>query len=235
VKIETLPSAEAVARRAAALFTDAVRSKPGLVVALPTGRTPIAMYEMLARLRQSGELDPAKVTCFNLDEVLLPKEMPQTFFQFMTRHAWEPLGIAADRRFIPDGSTPDPEQECRRYESALAEQGGLDLALLGIGADGHIAYNLPRQVAPRTHVVELDTATVATLGGSLEGPVHAITMGIETIRSSRRVVLLATGASKSEALLRMRDDAPSPLWPCTLLRGHANLTVVADEAAASQL
>jgi glucosamine-6-phosphate deaminase len=233
VKIETFPSAEDVARRAAALFADAVRAKPGLVAALPTGRTPIAMYEILARLRQAGELDASAVVCFNLDEVLLPKEMPQTFFQFMTRHAWEPLGIASDRRFIPNGSTTDPEQECRLYEAAIVAQGALDLAILGIGADGHIAYNLPGQVAARTHVVELDPATVATLGGSLKGPVRAITMGVETILSSKRILLLATGASKTEALRRMRHDAPSALWPCTLLRGHEDLTVINDEAAGS--
>jgi glucosamine-6-phosphate deaminase len=235
VKVETLPSARDVARRAAALFADAVRAKPSLVTALPTGRTPVAMYETLARLRQEGELDPGRIACFNLDEVLLPKEMPQTFFQFMTRHAWEPLGIPPSRRFIPDGATKEPERECDRYEAAIAARGGLDLTILGIGSDGHIAYNLPGQVAPRTHVVELDPATVATLGGSLEGPVRAITMGIDTILSSKRILLLATGASKTEALRRMSTDAPSALWPCTLLRGHEDLTVIADEAAGSQL
>ena len=235
MKLEILPSAGEVARRAAALFASAVQARPNLVAALPTGRTPVAMYELLAAERLKGAFDPGLATSFNLDEVLLPRAMPQTFFQFMTRHAWEPLGIAPERRFIPDGEAKDPEEECLRYERAIAEKGGLDFAILGIGADGHIAYNLPGQAGPRTHVVTLDPATVATLGGELRGTVRAITMGVETILSAKRILLLATGASKAEALRRMRDQPVSDAWPCTLLRGHDDLTVIADEAAGSQL
>ena len=235
MKIEILPRAGDVARRGAALFEEAVRKKPGLVVALPTGRTPIAMYENLAEARKAGTFDLGAATSFNLDEVLLPKKVPQTFFQFMTRHAWGPLGIAPERRFIPDGETKDPEAECRRYEEAIANAGGLDLAILGIGSDGHIAYNLPSQVSPRTHVVDLDPDTIKTLGGHLHGPIRAITMGIETIRSAKAIVLLATGVSKAEALRRMRDETVGALWPCTFFRDHEDLTLVADRSAASQL
>jgi len=235
VKIETLPTAAEVARRGASVFEARVLARPGLVVALPTGRTPIDMYEILAARRKAGGFDLSRATAFNLDEILLPRAMPQTFFQFMTRHAWEPLGIAPERRFIPDGETGDPEAECRRYEDAIAKAGGLDFAILGIGADGHIAYNLPGQAGPRTHVVDLDPATIATLGGDLRGPLRAITMGVETIRSAKSIVLLATGSSKAEALRRMRDEPVGEGWPCTFLRDHRDLTVIADAAAASQL
>lgn len=235
MKIETLLTAAEVARRGASVLEAQALARPGLVVALPTGRTPIDMYEILAAKRKAGGLDLSRATAFNLDEVLLPRRMPQTFFQFMTRHAWEPLGIAPDRRFIPDGETRDPEAECRRYEEAIAKAGGLDLAILGIGADGHIAYNLPGQAGPRTHVVRLDPLTIATLGGDLQPPLDAITMGVETIRSAKSIVLLATGPAKAEALRRMRDEPVSEAWPCTFLRDHPDLTVIADEAAASQL
>jgi len=235
VKIEILKTAREVARRGAALFEGAAAQNPAIVVALPTGRTPIDMYAILAARRREGAFDLARATAFNLDEVLLPRKQPQTFFQFMTRHAWDPLGLSPERRFIPDGETKDPEAECRRYEQALAKAGGLDLAILGIGADGHIAYNLPGQAGPRTHVVSLDAATIATLGGHLKGPVDAITMGVETIRSAKRIVLLATGAQKAEALRRMRDEPPTEAWPCTLFQSHPDLTVIADRAAASQL
>jgi len=230
-----MPSPGEVARRAADLLEAAVAADPRLVLALPTGRTPIEMYALLAERRKSGRFDFGEATSFNLDEVLLPRSVPQTFFQFMTRHAWGPLGIAPERRFIPDSETLDPQAECVRYEEAIEGCGGLDLAFLGVGADGHIAYNLPGQVQPRSHVVLLDPATLATLGGDLSGPVRAITMGIETIRSARRLVLLAKGSNKAEALRRMRDEAASALWPCTLLRDHPDLTVIADEAAAAQL
>ena len=235
MKIEVLQGAADVARRAAALFEAAVRNKPNLVVALPTGRTPIAMYQILAAARKAGTFDLGAATSFNLDEVLLPRAVPQTFFQFMTRQAWDPLGLSPGRRFIPDGETEDPAAECLRYEESLSKAGGLDLAILGIGSDGHVAYNLPSQVSPRTHVVDLDAATIRTLGGHIEGPVKAITMGIETILSAKSIILLATGASKAEALRRMRDEAVSALWPCTFFRDHPGLVVVADEAAASHL
>jgi len=235
VKIEILPAAADVARRGAAAFEARVLAHPALVVALPTGRTPVDMYRMLAARKKEGGFDLSRATAFNLDEVLLPRRMPQTFFQFMTRHAWEPLGIPPDRRFIPDGEASEPEAECVRYEDAIVRAGGLDLAILGIGADGHIAYNLPGQAGPRTHVVNLDPGTIATLGGGLEGPLRAITMGIETIRSAKSILLLATGVSKAEALRRMRDEPAGEAWPCTLFRGHPDLTVIADRPAASQL
>ena len=235
MKIETLPTAAEVARRGASVFEARALARPALVVALPTGRTPIDMYKVLAARRKAGAFDLSRATAFNLDEVLLPRRMPQTFFQFMTRHAWEPLGIAPERRFIPDGETSDPEAECRRYEDGIAKAGGLDLAILGIGADGHIAYNLPGQAGPRTHVVKLDSRTIATLGGDLPGSLRAITLGVETILSARSILLLATGASKAEALRRMRDEPVSEAWPCTFFRDHADLTVIADRAAASQL
>ena len=109
------------------------------------------------------------------------------------------------------------------------------LAILGIGADGHIAYNLPAQAKPRTHVVDLDPRTIATLGGDIEGPVRAITMGVETILSAGKIILLATGLSKAEALRRLRDHPVGEAWPCTFFREHGDLTVIADTPAASQL
>lgn len=235
MKVEILNSAGEVARRAASRFAREVAAHPRLVVALPTGRTPVEMYARLAEMRGQGEFDLGQATTFNLDEVLLPRAAPQTFFQFMTAHVWEPLGVAVERRFIPDGETEDPSGECRRYEEALARAGGLDFAILGIGADGHIAYNLPRQTGPRTHVVTLDPETLATLGSGTSGPVRAITMGVETIRGAKEILLLATGSSKAEAVRRLRDAPVSDLWPCTFFRDHPGLTVIADAEAAAQL
>lgn len=237
MKIEILKTAADVARRAALLFQEAVKSRPDLVLALPTGRTPIEMYALLAQARREGALDVSQARCFNLDEVLLPRALPQTFFQFMTQHAWGPLGFAPERARIPNGEADDPEAEAERYEGEILAAGGIDLGILGIGTDGHIAYNLPGQAAPRTHVITLDAATEATLGGDLSAfrPIRGITMGVETLLSAKQLLLLATGNSKAEAIRRLRDDPPSDRWPCTLFRGHAHLTVLADEAAASQL
>lgn len=235
MKIEVCRTAGEVARRGAALVAAALARNPCEVMALPTGRTPVAMYAELAAKRKAGSVDFSCATVFNLDEVLLPNPDPHTFFQFMRRHVWEPLGVAAERRFIPDGGAHDPLAECVRYEASIERAGGLGIAVLGVGSDGHIAYNLPGQIASRTHVVTLDPATVATLGRSIKGEVRAITMGIETIREARSLVLLATGSSKAEALRRLRDHPRSEDWPCTFFRDHADLLVVADAAAAAQL
>lgn len=233
--VETIDDAARVAVCAADLFAAAVASRPGLVAALPTGRTPIRMYAELAARSAAGSLDASGLVSFNLDEVLLPRTDERTFFSFMTRHAWNALRIAPRNRRIPDGETADPLGECDRYEAEIAAAGGLDLAVLGIGADGHVAYNLPGQVADRTHIVDLDPATIATLGGPVAPGLRAITMGMKTIGSARRLILIATGPRKAEALRRMRDDPAGALWPATLLRDHADLLVLADREAAAQL
>ena len=235
MNFEVLLTPAEVAQRAAFLFAEEVAANPRLVVALPTGRTPIEMYARLAESRRQGAFDLGQATTFNLDEVLLPRALPQTFFQFMMTHVWEPLGVAVDRRFIPNGESVDPLAECLRYEEALARAGGLDYAILVIGADGHIAYNLPHQTGARTHVVTLDPATLATLGGDLSGQVRGITMGVETILSAKKIVLLATGSAKAEAVRRLRDDPKSDQWPCTLFRDHPDLTVITDAGAGAQL
>ena len=217
------------------MVAEALAKDREVVMALPTGRTPIAMYKKLSAQRQAHQVDFVSATVFNLDEVLLPQHDPRTFFQFMTRHVWLPLGVGPERRFIPDGGAANPEAECVRYEALVRAAGGLGLAVLGIGADGHIAYNLPHQTASRTHLVTLDPATAETLGPSKPGVLRAITMGVDTICEARSLVLLATGRAKATALRRMRDERPSEKWPCTLFRDHADLLVVADEGAASQL
>ena len=235
MRIEVCQTAGEVAVRGATLVAEALAKDRDLVLALPTGRTPIAMYKHLTAQREAQQVDFGRATVFNLDEVLLPNNDPRTFFQFMTRHVWRPLGIGSERRFIPDGGTSDPGAECAQYETLVRAAGGLGLAVLGIGADGHIAYNLPHQTALRTHVVTLDRATAETLGPSKPGVLRAITMGVDTILEARLLVLLATGRTKAAALRRMRDERASEKWPCTLFRDHADLLVVADEAAASQL
>ena len=123
MKIEVLPSAAEVAGRGAAFFAAEVRLNPRLVVALPTGRTPIAMYQRLAFERKAGNFHLGVATTFNLDEVLLPQSAPQTFFQFMTRYAWEPLGVARDRRFIPNGGATDPPRRCGSDRSRGDQRG----------------------------------------------------------------------------------------------------------------
>lgn len=235
MKLEVFADVDAVARAAADLLAAAVAARPELVLALPTGRTPIPTYAELARRHGAGNFDPSRSRAFNLDELLLPRGDERTFAAFMERHAWERIGLVRERCDIPDSAAPDPEAECRRYERAIVAAGGIDLALLGVGADGHVAYNLPGPPVDATHVVQLPEALADSLGVQPEQrPLRAITMGLATIRSARRIVVLATGASKARPLRELRGGVASPDWPCTFLRDHPDLTVLADRSAAGE-
>lgn len=235
-RIRVLDDAAAVALAAADAVAAAARENPGIVLALPTGRTPIPMYDELARRHAAGELDLTRARGFNLDEICLPREDPRTFHSFMEKHAWGRIGLARERCDIPDGEAPDLEAECRRYEAAIAAAGGLDLAILGVGEDGHIAYNMPGDVTPRTHVTRLPDGLAASLGVPPEHrPLRAITMGVGTIGAARRVLVLATGEHKSTAVKRLVRGPEDPQWPCSFLCGHVEVELLADTGAARGL
>jgi glucosamine-6-phosphate deaminase len=236
VRVVVLENAAAVAQAAADLVASAARENPGIVMALPTGQTPIPMYDELARRHAAGEIDLSRGRAFNLDELALPPSDPRTFRSFMERHAWERIGLRRERCDIPNGAARDREAECRRYEEAIAAAGGLDLALLGVGADGHVAYNMPGPIVMPTHETRLPDALAASLEvPAADWPLCAITMGIGTIRAARRIVVLATGASKAPAVVRLVRGPQDPQWPCSFLAGHPSVDLIADPAAASGL
>jgi len=147
--------AGAVARAAAFLLGEEVIAQREIVLALPTGRTPLPFYDELARRKAGGRIDLTLARGFNLDELVLPKGDPRTFRAFMEQHAWGRTGLRRDRCDIPDGAAPDLESECLRYERAITDAGGIGVAILGVGVDGHIAYNMPGPVTLPTHVMRL--------------------------------------------------------------------------------
>lgn len=235
MKTRILGNAREVAR-AAADAVDLAASGKDTVLALPTGRTAIPLYDELAARRLRGEIDLSLVRGFNLDELVLPGDDPRTFRSFMERHAWGRTGLLRERCDIPDGSASDLGAECRRYEDAIGAAGGLDLALLGVGVDGHVAYNMPGPVTLATHVTRLPEGLAAALGVPPESwPLRAITMGIGTIRSVRAVLVMATGEAKATAVRALVKGPQDPEWPCSFLQGHPRIEVLLDAAAASQL
>ena len=150
----------------------------------------------------------------------------------MRRHAGTHIGLDPERCDIPDGEA-DLDLECARYDTALAAAGGLDLVFLGLGADGHVAYNLPGPPRTSTHVVELSTDLAESLEVPAKWrPLKAITMGLGSLLSARRLVMLAIGDAKAMAVRALLDGPEAAEWPCSLLRGHARLDVVLDLAAA---
>jgi glucosamine-6-phosphate deaminase len=235
VRVVTLGTEREVARAAALLVAAAAGTKSDLVLGLPTGKTVLALYDTLAELHRDGELDLARARAFNLDELLLPPDDPRSFRSYMETHAWGRIGLSRERCAIPDASAPDPELECARYDAALAASGGLDLAVLGIGVDGHIAYNLPGPRHEHAHLVELPAAIADSLDvPAADRPLRAMTLGFGALRAARRLLLLATTADKAAAVRALIDGPDDLRWPCTELREHAQLDVLLSAAAAGR-
>jgi glucosamine-6-phosphate deaminase len=236
VRIRVLDTPEAVAGAGADAVAAAVAARPAAVLALPTGRTPIPLYDALAMRHEKGAVDLSGARGFNLDELVLPSGDPRTFRSYMERHAWGRTGLKRERCDIPDGGAPDLEAECRRYEAALEGAGGLDLAILGVGADGHVAYNMPGPVTLATHVTRLPDGLAASLAVPPESwPLRALTMGIGTIRDARALLVLATGAAKATAVRALVRGPEDPRWPCSFLSRHPDMEVLLDPGAASAL
>jgi glucosamine-6-phosphate deaminase len=236
VNTKVLDSPAAVARLAADLVLEVAAAHAEPVLALPTGRTAVLLYDELAWRHIRRPLPLERVRGFNLDELALPAYHTSSFHSFMELHAWGRTGILRARCEIPSGGAPDLEAECRRYEAALAAAGGLDLVVLGLGADGHVAYNLPGPVTLPTHVVRLPDGLAASLDVSPDKwPLRAITMGLGTLREGRKILILATGASKAPAVRALCAGKEDPEWPCSLLAAHSDLTLLVDRDAAAAL
>ena len=232
-------ASRAVAAEIAELIRERRRTGRGVVLGLATGRTPLGIYEELARLRHAEQLDFSGVTTFNLDEFLgLPPGHARSFYSYMRKNCFERLGIDASRGCVPMGDV-DPSQveaHCRDYERRIAQAGGIDLQLLGLGRNGHIGFNEPGSTREsRTRAVELDASTredaAAQFGGIEFVPRHAITIGVATILEARRVRVLAFGDGKRDVVRRTLEDDVGPALPASFLRGHSDVRLYVDLAA----
>jgi glucosamine-6-phosphate deaminase len=220
----------------------AVRGNPGVVLGLATGRTPIPLYRQLVSMHARGRIDLSAVTTFNLDEFWrLPPDHPGSYHAYMERHLFGHVRIARSRINFLDGMAPDAEAECARYERAIAEAGGIDVQILGIGANGHIGFNEPATVLQaRAHRVRLKPQTRranATFFGNDAAlvPEEALSMGMATILHARRIILVATGRGKGRAVERTIAGPLTTRVPASFLQVHPNVEVVVDEAAAERL
>jgi glucosamine-6-phosphate deaminase len=240
MEILVVPSAEAACARAARIVAGLVRAKPDAVLALPTGATPRPIYAELVRQHRAEGLSFARVTAFNLDECVgVPPAHPGSFRRALDEALYRHLDLPPDRAHAPDVTAADLADACRRYEERIATAGGLDLALLGLGRDGHIAFNEPTSsLGSRTRIKTLADETRAANQASFGAdpvPRHALTMGIATILSARRCVLVALGSAKADALARLVEGPLAAIVPASALQLHPRVTVIADEAAAERL
>jgi glucosamine-6-phosphate deaminase len=256
VEVIILPSAGEVAQLAARIIAGLVRRKPAAVLGLATGATPRPVYAELVRRHREEGLSFAGVTTFNLDEFVgLAPDHRASYHHYMFEALFAHVDLPVAARHLPDGMAPPDEipAACDRYEAAIRAAGGIDLQVLGLGADGHIGFNEPSSsLASRTRVKTLTEATRAAQrtaapgpagagpggdggAGTRELPRHVITMGVATILEARRCLLLATGARKAGAVARTVEGPVAAMVPASALQLHPRATVIVDEAAAADL
>lgn len=235
------PNAESAALLAARLIRDALIAKPRLVLGLATGRTMEAVYWNLTEMRRAEALDFSGCATFNLDEYVgLPADRPESYRQYMEHHLFQHVNLRSVNTRLPEGTAPDLDAECRRYEAAIRAAGGIDLQLLGIGSDGHIGFNEPLSAfQSRTRVIALTPETMAQNAPLFprpeQMPRRAITMGVGTILEARRCLMLATGEAKAEVIAAAVEGPMTAMISASALQWHPQCTVIVDEAAAGQL
>lgn len=213
-----------------------IQQQPRLVLGLPTGRTTLSLYAELVGLSASEGVDWSSIHTFNLDEFVgLGNGDPGSYRSFMDQRLFRHVNIRADHVEFLDGRATDLRNECERYETAITTAGGIDLMILGIGANGHIGFNEPADaLAVRTHRVVLDEETRAGnalwFGGALDRvPREALTMGMATILGARTIILIATGEAKTDAVNAMLEGTVTTRWPASFLQLHPHVTVMVDE------
>ncbi|WPB78779.1 glucosamine-6-phosphate deaminase [Archangium violaceum] len=238
MNVRVFASEPEAAAACAALVAAAIREKPSLVLGLPTGRTPLNVYRELVTLHQRGQVDFSRVTTFNLDEFLgLAPDDPSSYRAYMERHFFQHINLAPGRIHFFDGSAERAERECVRYDLKLSEAGGLDLLLLGMGPNGHVAFIEPgdslQAGSHRTRLSRESRLAVASLFGDdvWKVPPAALTLGMAGLLQARRVILLAFGVSKAAAVTAMLRGPITPMCPASFLQLHGNVEVWLDAEA----
>lgn len=230
----------ALSDAAAEMIVELVKSKPDAVLGLATGETPLGLYERLASDFKANGTSYKSVRVINLDEYKdLPASHPQSYARFMRERLFDRIDIQAGNTYIENGTAESEEEECRRYD-LLLDKMPRDLQLLGLGSNGHIAFNEPgTSFDSTTHVAELSESTLrdnARLFGDIsEVPRKAYTVGLESIMQAKKILILASGANKADAVRGMIRGEISENLPASILRRHADCVLIADGEAAAKL
>ncbi|WP_256106264.1 glucosamine-6-phosphate deaminase [Streptomyces sp. ODS05-4] len=242
MEIVIVPDAPAGGEIIAEGIAALLRRKPDALLGVATGSTPLPIYDALTAKARAGAVDVSRARIAQLDEYVgLPAGHPESYRSTVLRQVVEPLGLPETAFMGPDGSADDVQAACEAYDRALAEAGGVDLQILGIGTDGHIGFNEPcSSLASRTRIKTLTEQTRVDNARFFDGdieqvPHHVITQGIGTILEARHLVLLATGEGKAEAVAQTVEGPVAAVVPASALQLHPHATVVVDEAAASKL
>lgn len=230
---------EEASKAGAQIFIDAIKANPSITLGLATGSSPIGIYQNLIKANKNGEISFKNVKTVNLDEyVNLPVTHPESYRAFMNKQLFDQVDIDKAQTNVPCG-LGNAEENCKAYDEIIAKN-PQSIQLLGIGSNGHIAFNEPgTPFDSNTHVVTLKDSTRkdnARFFASIdEVPTHAITMGIKGIMGAKRIVLIATGANKADAIARLINGEITTDCPATILQKHPDVTIIVDKAAASKL
>ncbi len=241
MRIIVVDNYEEMSKRAALTIASQVTLKPNSVLGLATGDTPLGMYKELIKLYNKKEVDFSEVKTFNLDEYYgLNRENPQSYHSYMINNLFNHININRENINVPSGTAKDVSEVCREYENKIKEAGGIDMQVLGIGGNGHIGFNEPDvNFEAETHLVNLDEQTIEAnsrfFNSIKDVPVKAISMGIKTIMSSKKIILLANGTSKAEAIEKAVKGKINPSVPASILQLHNDVTIIIDREAASGL
>lgn len=241
MKIIEVDNYEQMSLEAAELIANRLNEHNEFVLGLATGGTPEGAYHLLIEWNKQRKLSFKHVTTFNLDEYIgLDREHESSYYYFMMNKLFNHIDINKDKIHIPNGLAMNLAEECARYEEAIASAGGIDLQVLGIGQNGHIAFNEPgTSFDSKTHVIELTPSTrevnARFFNDPKEVPTKAITMGIESIMSSGELLLLVSGKEKADAMKRLIDGNISEDFPASALKQHPSFTVIADREALSKV
>jgi len=230
-----------MSRAAAEVIANCLNAKPNAVLGMATGSTPLGVYRELVKMYQQGQIDLSHVTTFNLDEYVgLPITHEQSYHHFMHENFFRHVNIPPQNIHIPSGTTTNYRAFCEWYEKRIVEAGGIDLQILGIGSDGHIAFNEPgSSLSSRTRLKTLAKQTIEDNARFFpkadDVPIYAITMGVGTILEARQILLLANGANKAQAVAEAIEGPVTSMITASALQMHPWARAFLDDAAASKL
>lgn len=230
-----------ISKVASKLICDEINKKPDITLGLATGSTPLGTYKEIINLYNEGKVDFNKVKTFNLDEYYnLPKSNEQSYDYFMKENFFNHINIDLNNTNIPNGLANDIETECKEYDLSILNNGGIDLQILGIGANAHIAFNEPSDTFKiGTSLVDLTQSTIQANSRFFEKiedvPTQAISMGIGSIFKAKKIILIASGKSKAEAIYKTLNEDINPQVPSSILQLHNDVTLILDEDSASML
>lgn len=241
MNIITVKNYHEMSTKASALVIDKINKLSNPTLGLATGSTPEGLYEQLIEAYDEGKVSFKNVTTFNLDEYIgLDGEHPNSYRFFMNEKLFKHIDILAENTFIPNGVANDLKAECESFEQLIKKNGGIDLQILGLGTNGHIAFNEPgTKFDSRTTVVDLTQETleanVRFFDSIDEMPTQAVSMGIGSIMEAKEIILLVSGEAKAEALAQVIDGDVTEDLPASILQKHGQVTIIADEAALSKV